>query len=278
MHMQARTHSVHSALSVHNSIHFLYIFCPSFIVLLPCVRHACVRCVRVDARVDAHVPPVPWWRPRAARPRASRSFLRSRSFSGRTARGWARTSCCRSAPTPTTSVSSCAKWAATSSATETRPSSRSCSTCPARSRPSPSRHSNAVRHFACLSRSLSSLLACFPAYVRLSLSSVCPSGRPSVGRSVGRSVCLSFCLACYLLGVFALTLFVRARPSLRLALALVLIGLAVVVVGFPATPLLLSRARFCVSAAHTRADLDYALEKIAEISQLIGIRYNSASC
>lgn len=38
--------------------------------------------------------------------------------------------------------------------------------------------------------------------------------------------------------------------------------LAMVVVGFPATSLLLTRARVCISAAHTRADLDYALSVI----------------
>jgi hypothetical protein len=37
------------------------------------------------------------------------------------------------------------------------------------------------------------------------------------------------------------------------------------VVGFPATPLLLSRARFCLSAAHTREDLDFALEQIQKV-------------
>ena len=37
-------------------------------------------------------------------------------------------------------------------------------------------------------------------------------------------------------------------------------GVALVVVGFPATPLMTARARICISAAHTRADLDYALE------------------
>merc|ERR1712232_1324632 len=39
-------------------------------------------------------------------------------------------------------------------------------------------------------------------------------------------------------------------------------GLAVVVVGFPAVPLLLARARFCISAGHTREDLDDALNKL----------------
>lgn len=51
-------------------------------------------------------------------------------------------------------------------------------------------------------------------------------------------------------------------------------NLAVVVVGFPAAPLLLSRARFCISAAHTREALEEALKKIDEVSGLIGIKYN----
>jgi len=51
-------------------------------------------------------------------------------------------------------------------------------------------------------------------------------------------------------------------------------GLAVVVVGFPATPLLLSRTRFCISAAHTKADLDKALETISDVASEVGIKYN----
>lgn len=49
--------------------------------------------------------------------------------------------------------------------------------------------------------------------------------------------------------------------------------LAVVVVGFPATPLLLSRTRFCISAAHTREDLDTALRKLEEVVDTVGVRY-----
>lgn len=37
-------------------------------------------------------------------------------------------------------------------------------------------------------------------------------------------------------------------------------GVAVVVVGFPAVPLIASRTRLCISAAHTREDMDLALE------------------
>lgn len=49
--------------------------------------------------------------------------------------------------------------------------------------------------------------------------------------------------------------------------------IAVVVVGFPATPLLLARARFCLSAAHTREDMDFALEQINEVVNLLALRY-----
>jgi hypothetical protein len=37
-------------------------------------------------------------------------------------------------------------------------------------------------------------------------------------------------------------------------------GVALVVVGFPATPLMTARARICISAAHSRADLEHALQ------------------
>lgn len=44
-------------------------------------------------------------------------------------------------------------------------------------------------------------------------------------------------------------------------------GLAIVVVGYPATPILRSRIRFCVSACHTREDLQLSLDIIKLISQ-----------
>eukprot|EP01139_Manchomonas_bermudensis_P005704 Amastigsp_a175585_179.p1 type:complete len:490 gc:universal Amastigsp_a175585_179:32-1501(+) len=50
-------------------------------------------------------------------------------------------------------------------------------------------------------------------------------------------------------------------------------GLAVVVVGYPATPIILSRTRFCVSAAHTREDIDRALEAISEIGDIMRLKY-----
>lgn len=55
-------------------------------------------------------------------------------------------------------------------------------------------------------------------------------------------------------------------------------NLAVVVVGFPATPLLLARTRFCISAAHTRQDLELALDKIEEVCDVLGLKYGVATC
>jgi serine palmitoyltransferase len=52
-------------------------------------------------------------------------------------------------------------------------------------------------------------------------------------------------------------------------------GLAVVVVGFPATSVIMSRARFCISAGHTKADIDYAVKAIKEVSDLIYMKYNN---
>lgn len=52
-------------------------------------------------------------------------------------------------------------------------------------------------------------------------------------------------------------------------------GLAVVVVGFPAVSFLTARCRFCLSAAHTRADLERAVQVIEEVAELVGIRYAS---
>lgn len=54
-------------------------------------------------------------------------------------------------------------------------------------------------------------------------------------------------------------------------------GLAVVVVGFPAVPILMSRARFCISAAHRREDLDRALVEIDEIATLLKLKYNEST-
>lgn len=49
--------------------------------------------------------------------------------------------------------------------------------------------------------------------------------------------------------------------------------IAVVVVGFPATSLLASRARFCISAAHTKEDLARGLESINQIGRRLLLKY-----
>ena len=54
-------------------------------------------------------------------------------------------------------------------------------------------------------------------------------------------------------------------------------GLAVVVVGYPATPLLLSRARLCVSASHTNEQIDLALELIESAGKEVGILYERSA-
>ncbi|KHN00617.1 Serine palmitoyltransferase 2 [Glycine soja] len=50
-------------------------------------------------------------------------------------------------------------------------------------------------------------------------------------------------------------------------------NVAVVTVAFPATPLLLARARICISAAHSREDLIKALQVISRVGDLVGIKY-----
>ena len=51
--------------------------------------------------------------------------------------------------------------------------------------------------------------------------------------------------------------------------------ISVVVVGYPATPLVSSRARFCVSAAHTKDDLDRLIEACNEIGDVLLLKYSS---
>jgi serine palmitoyltransferase len=46
-------------------------------------------------------------------------------------------------------------------------------------------------------------------------------------------------------------------------------GICIVVVGYPATPIVESRVRFCLSASHTRADLDKALQAMDEVGELV---------
>jgi serine palmitoyltransferase len=51
--------------------------------------------------------------------------------------------------------------------------------------------------------------------------------------------------------------------------------IAVVVVGYPATPLISSRARFCVSAAHTKDDLDRLLAACDQAGEILQLKFSS---
>jgi len=48
-------------------------------------------------------------------------------------------------------------------------------------------------------------------------------------------------------------------------------GLAIVVVGYPATPVISSRARVCISSRHTMEEIKYAIEVIKEVGFLLGM-------
>lgn len=50
--------------------------------------------------------------------------------------------------------------------------------------------------------------------------------------------------------------------------------IAVVGAGFPATPLMEGRIRFCLSAAHTKDQLDHVLTSINEIADTLGLKYS----
>ncbi|KAJ9618912.1 serine palmitoyltransferase component [Taxawa tesnikishii (nom. ined.)] len=51
--------------------------------------------------------------------------------------------------------------------------------------------------------------------------------------------------------------------------------ISVVVVGYPATPLITSRARFCVSAAHTKDDLDRLLAACDQVGDILQLKFSS---
>ncbi|KFH43941.1 Serine palmitoyltransferase-like protein [Hapsidospora chrysogenum ATCC 11550] len=51
--------------------------------------------------------------------------------------------------------------------------------------------------------------------------------------------------------------------------------ISVVVVGYPATPLIESRARFCVSSAHNKDDLDRLLLACDEVADAMNLKYSS---
>lgn len=49
--------------------------------------------------------------------------------------------------------------------------------------------------------------------------------------------------------------------------------MAVVVVGYPATAVISSRVRFCISSAHTKEDLDYAISVVDRVGNALGLKY-----
>ncbi|KAG7290767.1 hypothetical protein NEMBOFW57_000770 [Staphylotrichum longicolle] len=51
--------------------------------------------------------------------------------------------------------------------------------------------------------------------------------------------------------------------------------ISVVVVGYPATPLISSRARFCLSAAHNKEDLDRILSACDEVGDILQLKYST---
>jgi len=53
-------------------------------------------------------------------------------------------------------------------------------------------------------------------------------------------------------------------------------GIAVVIVGYPATPLLLARVRFCISAGHTKEELTRALKYIEIVADNIKLKYRKS--
>ncbi|KAG7192514.1 serine palmitoyltransferase component [Scheffersomyces spartinae] len=74
--------------------------------------------------------------------------------------------------------------------------------------------------------------------------------------------------------VVPLLLFLPAKMP-ALSRMLYDMGIAVVIVSYPATPIISARARLCVSAALTKEDLDYILEKINEVGELIYLKFSS---
>ena len=74
--------------------------------------------------------------------------------------------------------------------------------------------------------------------------------------------------------VIPMLLFLPAKMA-AFSRAMYDVGIAVVIVSYPATPLISARARFCVSAALTKEDLDYVLKKIDELGEEIFLKFSS---
>ncbi|GMF83070.1 unnamed protein product [[Candida] boidinii] len=51
--------------------------------------------------------------------------------------------------------------------------------------------------------------------------------------------------------------------------------IATVIVGYPATELMASRVRFCVSASLTKEDIDYILKATDEVGDILYLKFSS---
>lgn len=51
-------------------------------------------------------------------------------------------------------------------------------------------------------------------------------------------------------------------------------GIACVVVGFPATPIVSARVRFCLSASHTKEQLDYVLQTVDRLGDHLALKHS----
>uniref|UniRef100_A0A673LNP6 serine C-palmitoyltransferase n=1 Tax=Sinocyclocheilus rhinocerous TaxID=307959 RepID=A0A673LNP6_9TELE len=64
------------------------------------------------------------------------------------------------------------------------------------------------------------------------------------------------------------------KKAMALSRAMLKRKIGIVVVGFPATPITEARARFCVSAAHTREMLDKVLQSLDELGDDIKVKFS----
>eukprot|EP01147_Barroeca_monosierra_P002176 gene2175-5196_t len=70
------------------------------------------------------------------------------------------------------------------------------------------------------------------------------------------------------------TLTKSSRNSSALSRMMKARGVAIVVVGYPATPIVESRVRFCISASHTQEQLQYTLRCLDECGEKLGLKYS----
>ncbi|GAA6042502.1 hypothetical protein JCM8097_003062 [Rhodosporidiobolus ruineniae] len=77
--------------------------------------------------------------------------------------------------------------------------------------------------------------------------------------------------------IVPLLIFAPGKMGLFSRLMLERYKIVVVVVAYPATPLVSSRVRLCLSAAHTKADLDRILRAIDDVGTILGLKLSPSS-